>query len=253
APNSAAAPSAQEIPRPRPQPSASADDTGGVTALRAGRKATISNPMIERHPAKKAARLGMRLVIAIVIGFAISGCTSSIPRGPTVQPGHVFPGNNLTVTWPESDGWHLSVSHRGQWIFARQGTSPGEIYIAVISWIDVPSALAPQDFVAFVKRFTDADIGGSRYKTLESTAEYSSEREYPCVRYRATSVDTQPQTIEPGWRTPLPLEAESLTCENPLLKNVAFAVAYSHDGNHPDPNFHGDAANLFAGVQVPGH
>src|SRR5690348_7516633 len=172
--------------------------------------------MIERQSAKKAARLGMRLVIAIVIGFAISGCTSSAPRGPAVEPGHVFPGNNLTVTWPNSDGWHLSLSHRYEWVFAKQGISPDETYVAVISWIDLPSVTTPQDFVAFVKGISDADVNRSRFKDLASTVEYSGERNYPCVRYRATAEDTEPKT-KSGGTTPLILEIESLTCQNPLL------------------------------------
>lgn len=194
----------------------------------------------------------MRLTIAIGLGLVLSACTASGPHGPVIEPGHVFPGDNLSVTWPNSEGWHLSTSRRNEWVFAKQGTAPDDTYIAVISWFRLPSAITPPDFVAFIKQRADEDIDQKRFKDLKSSVEYSDERKYPCVHYHAQATDTEPLT-ESGRKAPLLLQVEHFDCKNPLLTDMAFAAVYSHRGNEPDPEFQQEAADFFAGIQVPGH
>ena len=199
----------------------------------------------------------IRRALAGALGLALAACTPTStsqapPPGPAVSPGQVFPGDNLTVTWPASEGWHLADTKPTQWSFAKRGTQPDETYGAIISWHDLPPDITtPREFEIFVKQAADAD-NANRFANLRSAAEFSEARPYPCVNYRALG-QAAPVPGQPASAKPLLLEELLLVCKNPMFPSVAFAAAYSHRGAAPDPHFDDDAANFFAGIQVPGH
>jgi hypothetical protein len=201
-------------------------------------------------------RSRLAVVLVLMLGVALVACTPAAhepPPGPAVAPGQVFPGENLTVTWPtNAEGWHLSQAQAARWSFTKRGAQPDDSWGAVISGHALPPDITTrEEFRLFVKQAADAD-NADRFGNLRSEAAFSDARKYPCVRYRAAGVDALALAQSDG-KKKLVLEEQLLVCKNPLLSNVAFAAVYSYRGAAPDPNFDTDADDFFAGIQVPGH
>jgi hypothetical protein len=167
-----------------------------------------------------------------------------------VAPGQRFVGPILNITAPISGGWKLLESSGGAVVFARTGTSSGESFIAAVLRIPLPEVQSKDEFVALVKHDVEQDSPPDRFKNIESTFEYSDERGYPCLLYRATTEDTKAKTSFFSSRH-LILQVQTLYCRLPNLAKAGFAATYSHRGSTKLDDFDAQAADFIKGIQVP--
>jgi len=210
-----------------------------------------------------------RLVASAALTLVLSACTiSDFNSGRRVSPAEPFTGPYLDFSAPNSKGWHLNAGQTNKWVFAKVGSEADETYIASITKFALPSAISHDDFIARIKKEAELLENPNRFNNVRSRLEFSDAREYPCIRYRATSDDTQPNIKSEDTRSylldirglstsidgrSLVFEMDALYCNNPLLTNEGFAASYSHRGPRADPQFENDAAEFIKGIQVPGH
>jgi hypothetical protein len=134
--------------------------------------------------------------------------------------------------------------------FGRSGASNGESFIAAVLRFSLPEAQSKEDFVALIKRGVESDAPPDRFKNMESTFEYSDQRGYPCVLYKATGEDTKAKISFFG-RSHLILQIQTLYCRLPNLEKTGFAAMFSHRGATKVDDLNAQATDFIDGVQIP--
>ena len=167
-----------------------------------------------------------------------------------VAPGQRFTGPILNVRAPNSEGWKLMESSGNAVTFGRSGASSDESYIAAVLRFSLPEAQSKEDFVALIKRNVENDAPPDRFKNMESTFEYSDQRGYPCVLYKATGEDTKAKISFFG-RSHLILQIQSLYCRLPNMEKTGFAAMFSHRGATKVDDLNAQATDFIDGVQIP--
>ena len=108
-------------------------------------------------------------------------------------------------------------------------------------------------FTEYVREGVIKESPAGRFQVIESSVQYSSEREYPCVRYHGISIDREARTSAFS-RKKMRFEIIALYCEYPSKPELGFAVSFSHRGGSDEVQIDDEAATFINSVQakVPG-
>lgn len=180
----------------------------------------------------------------------IGGGYAGVLMGRGFDPGHPFRLGSLNVNAPLSGGWERLRSVGPGIVLARRGEAEEEsqvAHVAVVSWT---GQRAREDFIAAVRQRLEAD-SSDRFLPIESAADYTEERGYPCVRYRSASQDTQAR-VSASKVTSLRLEMLSLVCLPSSTSDLAFIASYTSRTAAGDPSFLLAAESFIQGVRSQG-
>lgn len=183
------------------------------------------------------------LVILIAI-LGLSGCAQI----QTVPPGKEFSGNYINVKAPETKGWQLIGSNNLGMTFAKHGETRKDSFIAMVNMFHLEPTRTPKEFETLMKKKAEEDADPSRFEVQQQSLKYSSERPYPCIRYKSVVKDKKPQNSS----SPLLLEIDALYCRHPIRQDTGFAAIYSYRGTSRYPDLHNEAETFIQGIQVPG-
>jgi hypothetical protein len=177
----------------------------------------------------------------------IAGCTVSA-RNP-VANGEQFAGRYFSAKAPATGTWHLQRRSEGAITFA--GGEVGNTFVAEVSMFRLAPAATPDEFEALIKRSSDPDVDvdpnhPDRYQLVERTIKYSSERSYPCVRYRGATWDTRAK----GTTAPQLLEMDGLYCRHPAEPRAGAAIVFSHRGLTRHATLRDEAERFIRGVEL---
>jgi hypothetical protein len=187
------------------------------------------------------------MAVALLVE-ALAGCAARQAPPPRLEPGQLFAGPLINIRAPASPGWALLESGPKGLVFAREGASPGQSYVAQVLAFAVPSFGTPDEFLAMVKAGAEKDTSPQRFKNVSADFQLTTERAYPCVRARSSSEDTQAHI--PRGTAMLPLHIRSLYCQHPVKRELGFQIGYSQRGGPPDPDLDAQAQSFIDGVQV---
>lgn len=188
----------------------------------------------------------------IPIPLVIAFFCLSVPyaNADIVVPRQLFPGEQLNVRAPNSEGWELVSSSGAGMAFAHRGASSNESYIAQVSLFVLPLTKDPDEFVALIKRGVENDTPPERFKSLVANYEYTEQRGYPCVKFQGVTEDTKAKTSFFSQESPK-LQIHSLYCRHPRYQEMGFSIAFSHRGVFLDAGLGEQAEAFIQGVQVP--
>lgn len=186
---------------------------------------------------------------ALVIAFFCF--LAPIASADIVVPRQLFSGGLLNVRAPNSEGWELVSSAEAGMAFAHRGAYANENYVAQVSLFALPETGSPDEFVTLIKRGIENDTPAERFKSLESSYEYTGQRGYPCVRFKGVTEDTKAKTSSFGQES-LKLQVYSLYCRHPRQQGVGFSIGFLHRGTSLDAELGMQAEEFIRGVQVPG-
>ena len=167
-----------------------------------------------------------------------------------VEPGQRFTGPIINIGAPHSEGWKLMESSGNAVTFGRSGASSGESFIAAVLRFSLPEAQSKDEFVALIERNVEDDAPPERFTNIESTFEYSDQRGYPCVLYKAIGEDTKAKISFFG-RRQLILQIRALYCRLPNMEKTGFAAMFSHRGATKVDDLDAQATDFIDGVQIP--
>lgn len=184
------------------------------------------------------------LIAALLLGI------SSSTWADTVPPGKLFAGKLLHVRAPNSEGWTLVASSGESLAFARAGAASNESYVAQVSLFRLAEYNSPEEFVALIKKGSEADAPPNRFKHLESNFEYTKQRGYDCVKVISVTEDTKARASL-FTQESLKLQLISLYCKHPMQAGAGFMAGFSHRGEKLDPELQSQAQLFFEGVQIP--
>ena len=191
-----------------------------------------------------------RFWLAALICVLASSCASS-RQVAGVAPGHQYRVADIVdVQAPNSTGWQLVESSAKGISFAKRARGPGETFAAQLLMFDLQPTETPEQFTNLIKTTIERGTNPKRFETVQSSAEPTAERPYPCVRHRALYHDKQAQT-SPTASERLLFEIQALYCRHPQRASAAFAAVYSHRGRSPYPALVEEAQDYFKGVRVP--
>ena len=192
----------------------------------------------------------MKICIPALVFLAtlVQGCaTSGQPAGKPVAPSESFSGSYINIKAPASAGWELMQSSGAGMAFAKDGENKSESFSAQIVMFNLPPTQTPEAFKSFIQFGVEKDTDTTRFKVQSASFRYTNERNYPCVRYEATSQDDKPQ----GSSGPLLLQLSAIYCQHPVRQETGFSVSYSHRGRALYSTFRNEAEIFIQGVQVP--
>jgi hypothetical protein len=170
------------------------------------------------------------LLFMLLACAATSGLTAhaeEVPSGERITTPYV----SLSV--PAGAGWQ--VRRRSDTAIALARGEPDNSFAVAALLFRMGPADSPEEYEALIKRAAAEDgdpANPDRYRLLEQSIKYSSERAYPCVRFAATSEDRAAR----GAKVPLFLELYGLYCRHPADPSIGVTIMYSHRGltRHPD-------------------
>jgi hypothetical protein len=164
-------------------------------------------------------------------------------------PNQDFSNPTLQIRAPASSGWY-SISQTPEYIaFGKHGDDPDESFAAAVFLFRLPALADGDAFTEYVREGVIKDSPSDRFDTIEQSVQYSSERNYHCVRYHRISIDKKARAG--FFRKKLRLENIALYCQHPGKPGLGFSVSYSHRGGSPDYNIEEEEAAAFIdSVQV---
>lgn len=187
---------------------------------------------------------------ALVCSILLSSCAPSRQLA-AVPPGHQYRVADIVdVQAPNSTGWHLVESSAKGLSFAKRARGPGETFAAQLLMFDLQPTETPEQFTDLIRTTIERGTNPKRFETVQSSAEHTTDRPYPCVRHRAVYNDKHAQT-SPTTSERLLFEIQALYCRHPERTNAVFAAVYSHRGRSPYPALVEEAQHYFKGVRVP--
>ncbi|MDR2853037.1 MAG: hypothetical protein LBV61_08325 [Burkholderiaceae bacterium] len=131
--------------------------------------------------------------------------------------------------------------------FAKGGQSKNESFVAQVSMFNLPPTQTPEAFKSFIQSGVEKDTDTNRFEVQSASFRITNERNYPCVRYEATSQDNEPA----GSSGPLLFELSAIYCRHPVRQETGFSISYSHRGEGLHPTFRSEAESFIQSVQVP--
>ncbi|MHB1214071.1 MAG: hypothetical protein ACYCY9_03695 [Thiobacillus sp.] len=190
-----------------------------------------------------------RLFSVSVLILGLQGCagTAQPQKFVSVSPSQKFEGGYINITAPNSDGWQLVQSPTGM-SFGKAGPASNESFGAQVLGFKLAATNTPQEFEALIIKSAEKDADPSRFDVQQMSFKYSTERSYPCIRYRSVVQDNAPQ----GLKGPLLLESDGLYCRHPVRQETGFAIIFSHRGETLYETLRSEAESFIQGVQVPG-
>jgi hypothetical protein len=153
----------------------------------------------------------------------------------------------MSVRAPSTGKWMLQ--RRSDTAITFAGGEIGNTFLAEVSMSRLAPTPTAEAFEALIKKAAAQDVDPKhpdRYERLEEFVAYSSERPYPCVRYRAVIKDNRAKgTIEPQL-----LEMDGLYCRHPSEPTAAAAIMYSHRGLARHAMLRDEAERFIQGVHL---
>lgn len=187
----------------------------------------------------------IHFTLVALIALALIGCATLTP----VAPGQLFPGPVMNVRAPASAGWQLVQSGTETMAFGRRDASTGNTYGAQLTAFQLPPFSTPDELLATVKASYEKDFPPGRFKMVEANFRLTTERAYPCVRFRGAVEDSK--ALTPQGTVSLPLYVRSLNCQHPTQRSLGLVIGYSQRGGLPDSDLDAQAQSFIDGVQVP--
>jgi hypothetical protein len=190
-------------------------------------------------------------VIILLITLSLTGCVnpSPIPTTHSLLPRHFMPGPILNIYSPNSEGWQLSHSNTGAVVFTRLDPSSGNTYVAQINSFHLPAFASPEELLAIIKSGAEKESPSSRFQSIEANFQITTERPYPCIRFRGSSIDLKAKALHGN--APMTLTVRSIYCQHPTKLDLGVLISFSQRGGTPDPDFESQANAFIEGVQVP--
>jgi hypothetical protein len=182
---------------------------------------------------------------AVVWLGLVTACTVSAQN--TVTHGELFTGPYMSVKAPSTGKWMLQ--RRSDTAITFGGGEIGNTFLAEVSMFRLAPAATPAEFEALIKKGAARDVDPNypdRYERLEESVAYSSERPYPCVRYRAVTKDNRAK----GTKEPQLLEMDGLYCRHPSEPTAAAAIMYSHRGLARHATLRDEAERFIQGANL---
>jgi hypothetical protein len=189
-------------------------------------------------------------LIASIMALSLPfGEVSVAATHPAVSPNQEFSNPLLQIHAPGSDGWYGITQRPDHISFGRSGSTAGETFVAAVFLFRIPTFPNSEAFTEYVREGAIKDSPSDRFETIESNIQYSSEREYPCVRHHAISNDRKARTSAFS-KKKLRLENFALYCQHPTKPGLGFSVSFSHRGGSADEKIDAEAAAFMDSVQV---
>lgn len=146
---------------------------------------------------------------------------------PETRPAEPFSTPYMTASSPAGENWWMQSDSDTAVAFFRG--SANNSFVANVALFRMGPASSPEEYEALIKESIARDLDPNtpaRYELLEQSIQYSTERTYPCVRYRAVSRDNGAK----GASEPLLLEVDGLYCRHPANESLGVSILYSHRG-----------------------
>jgi hypothetical protein len=153
----------------------------------------------------------------------------------------------MSVKAPSTGKWMLQ--RRSDTAITFAGGVIGKTFVAEVSMFRLAPAATPEEFEALVRDGAARDGDPKypdRYERLEQSVAYSSERPYPCVRYRAVTRDNRAK----GTKEPQILEMDGLYCRHPSEPTAGVAIMYSHRGLTRHATLRDEAERFIQGAHL---
>ncbi|MGN7830007.1 hypothetical protein ACTJI2_00110 [Pseudoxanthomonas sp. 22568] len=186
------------------------------------------------------------LATLLLSSTLVADVSSTAPEAP---PTGLFSTPYMTVSSPAGGNWRMQSESDFEVRFSR-----GEAinsFVAAVALFRMGPANSPEEYEELIRRSSASDTDPQmpdRYELLEQSIKYSSERAYPCVRYRATSKDRGAK----GANGPLLLELDGLYCRHPADESVGVSILYSHRGLTRHAHLKTDADEFIQNVVLHG-
>jgi hypothetical protein len=188
----------------------------------------------------------MKIQASAVLWLGLAAaCTVSAQK--TVVTGELIAGPFISVKAPSTGKWYLR--RRSDTAITFAGGEIGNTFIAEVTMFRLAPTATPAAFEALIKDGAALDRDPNypdRYERLEQSVKYSSERPYPCVRYRAVTKDNRAK----GTKEPQLLEMDGLYCRHPSEPTAGAAIMYSHRGLARHPGLREEAERFIEGTQL---
>jgi hypothetical protein len=168
---------------------------------------------------------------------------------PAISPSQDFSNPILQVHAPASSGWHGIAQSADRIAFAKSGSNADESFVAAVFLFHIPLFPTSDAFTEYVRQGVNKDSPADRFETIESNVQYSSEREYPCVRYHGISNDRKARTSG-LFKQALRIENIALYCQHPSRPGLGFSISFSHRGGSADEKMDTEAAAFIESVQA---
>lgn len=170
------------------------------------------------------ARLNSLVALTVWLGL-VTACTTP---AQTVANGELFDGPLMSVRAPLTGKWFLA--RRSDAAITFGSGEAGNTFVAEVTTFRLAAAATPKEFEALVRTSAAPDLGfdpsfPDRYEVLEESVKSSSDRPYPCVRYRSLTKDSRAKGTDPQF-----FEMAGLYCRHPQHPAGGIAVKYSHRG-----------------------
>ena len=190
--------------------------------------------------------MDLRAVIGMCLSIALVAGCSKPAQGAAAEDPVVTP--YMSVKRPTGE-WKLYASSDDAVTFTRGGD--GDSYVASIMLFGMGPANTPEEYEALIRKGAANDVDPKdpgRYELLEQSIKYSNERPYPCVRYKAASMDKGAH----GTVGPQVLELAGLYCRHPMDASVGAAIMYSHRGTTRHADLGAEAQTFIENAVLPG-
>ena len=187
----------------------------------------------------------MKRLAPLAVLMLVVGCRHS--QSDAVVSGELFTGPYISVKAPDSDDWKLNGRTDTAITFVKGKV--GDTFVAGVLMSRQRLTDTPAEFEALVRdgaaRDTDPNYP-DRYELLEQSVAYSSERPYPCVRYRAVSMDKRAK----GTKEAQFLELDGIYCRHPQDPAAVAAIMYTHRGLTRHPKLRGEAEDFIRNAHL---
>jgi hypothetical protein len=193
--------------------------------------------------------IGLLIIAANGLFCAAFSDVSVAANRPAVSPNQDFSNPMFQLRAPASTGWYGVAQSSTHTEFGKSGSSANESFVAAVILFRHPTFENADAFTGYVREGVVKDSPSDRFEVIESSVQYSSEREYACVRYHGISNDLKTRTSG-FFRRTMRLEVVALYCEYPPKPGVGFMVSFSHRGGSADVKIDDDAASFINSVQV---
>jgi hypothetical protein len=190
------------------------------------------------------APLNSLVALAVWLGL-VTACTAP---AQTVTNGELFDGPLISVRAPLTGKW--SLTRRSDAAITFGSSEAGNTFVAEVTTFRLAAAATPKEFEALVRTSGAPDLGfdpsfPDRYEVLEESVKPSSDRPYPCVRYRSLTKDNRAKGTDPQF-----FEMAGLYCRHPQHPAGGIAVKYSHRGLARHALLRDEAERFIQGAQL---
>ncbi len=204
-------------------------------------------PVCNRGETRRPVRIG--LIVTIAACAWLFGRVSVAANHHAVTANQDFSNPTLQLHAPASSGWYGISQTPSQIAFGKEGVNGGETFVAAVFLFRIPTFPDKESFTEYVREGVIKDSPTDRFDTVEQSVQYSSERNYGCVRYHGISIDKKARTSA-FFRKSLRIEDIALYCQHPYKPGLGFSVSYSHRGGSPDYTIDEEAEAFIDSVQA---